>query len=215
MSTDTHDLIERLSSNVQPVRPVRRAGLRATLLSLSALFLALLILRVTHEPRPDLLLSFRKSIYLIQGAAILIAALLSAYAACRLSIPDTRIRPPVKIALGISSLLWLAMIGFELAQTTAAPEPAPSCFIGLTLGMSAPLALGMVMLLHSAPVWRGWAGYALVLSIGSFSALGMRFICPNDTPSHLLVWHFLPVIILAAIGYPLGLILLKLRIAKK
>jgi hypothetical protein len=215
LSTDTHDLIERLSTNVQPVAPVRRAGVRAALLSLSTLFLALLVLRVTHEPRPDLAASFGQSIYLIQGAAILIAGLLSAYAACRLSVPDTRIRPPVKVALAASSVLWLTMIGFELIQTTAAPAAAPSCFIGLTLGMSAPLALGIVMLMRSAPVWRGWAGYALVLAIGSFSALGMRFICPNDSPSHLLVWHFLPVIILAAIGYPLGQILLKLTIAKK
>ena len=215
MSTDTHDLIERLSAGVKPVRRLPRAIFRAAFLSLCALGLALGILRYMHDPRPDLAQTFHDNIYLLQGALMFAAGAAAAYAAFVLSVPDTRIRPPVKIALGLSTGIWALLILSELLQTKAMPDPAPSCFIGLTMGMSAPLALGMAMLLRSAPVWRGWAGYAMVLSVGSFAAVCMRFICPNDSPSHLLVWHFLPVIILALVGVPLGQILLKLTFSKK
>lgn len=215
MSTDTHDLIDKLSADLKPVKQLPRAALRTVILTLWALILALVILRIVHEPRADLQLSLHKGVYLAQGAAILLAGILAAYAAFVLSVPDTRIRLPVKVALGAASAIWLGLILPELFQTNGMPEPAPSCFFGLTLGMSAPLALGLAMLLRSATVWRGWAGFAMVLAVGSFAALGMRFICPNDSPGHLLVWHFLPVIMLALVGIPIGRILLKFRFEKK
>ena len=215
MSTDTHDLIESLSKDVKPVRRLPRAGVRAALLSAWAITLALLTLRLTHEPRADLAQALHNSAYLLDGILMFASGCCAAYAAFVLSVPDTCIRAPVRTALGISTVIWAVMILLQFVQTRAMPEAAPSCFYGLTLGMSAPLALGVAMMLRSAPVWRGWAGYAMVLAVGSFAALGMRFICPNDSPGHLLVWHFLPVIILALIGAPVFQILLKLTIAKK
>jgi hypothetical protein len=43
----------------------------------------------------------------------------------------------------------------------------------------------------------------------------MRFICPNDSPGHLLVCHFLAVKFFGLVGVPVFDILLKLTIAKK
>lgn len=215
MSTDTHDLIEKLSKDVQPVRPLPRAGFRALYLSIWAFALALLILQQVHEPRSDLAASFHSPVYLAQGLVMMVAGLLAAFAAFKLGVPDTRIRPPVVSALASATGLWGILILSEALQTTAVPAPAQSCFIGLTIGMSAPLVLGLVMMMRSAAVWRGWAGYAMVLSVGSFSALVMRFICPDDSPGHLLVWHFLPVLALVLPGILIGKILLNFSIAKK
>ncbi|TAL28634.1 MAG: DUF1109 domain-containing protein [Alphaproteobacteria bacterium] len=216
MSTDTHDLIEKLSKDVKPVRPLPRAGFRALSLSLWSLALALLILEQVHAPRSDLAATFHSPVYLAQGFVMMIAGLLAAFAAFKLSIPDTRLRPSVISSLASATLLWGLLIVIELFKAPAElPAAAPSCFIGLTIGMSAPLALGLVMMMRSAPVWRGWAGYAMVLSVGSFTALVMRFICPDDSPGHLLVWHFLPVLALALPGVLLGRILLNLSLAKK
>ena len=150
MSTDTHDLIERLSANVKPVRRLPRAGVRAVMLSVWAIALALGILRYAHEPRPDLSQTFHDGVYLLQGVMMTLSGLMAAYAAFALSVPDTRIRPPVRAALGAATALWVLMILSELLQTKAMPEQAPSCFIGLTMGMSAPLALGLAMMLRSA-----------------------------------------------------------------
>jgi hypothetical protein len=215
LSTDTHDLIERLSADVKPVKRLPRPWLRAVLLTLASLVLALGVLRLVHEPRTDLMQALQDKGYELDGIMIFAAGACAAYAAFVLSVPDTRVRTPVLATLGMSTAIWLEIILRELLSTKAMPDPAPPCLIGLTIGMSAPLALGVVMMLRSAAVWRGLAGYAMVLAVGSFAALGMRFICPNDTPGHLLVWHFLPVIIFAIVGMPLFSILLKLTIAKK
>ncbi|MEZ0226374.1 MAG: NrsF family protein [Alphaproteobacteria bacterium] len=216
MSTDTHDLIEKLSNDVTPVRVLPRAGFRAIFLSLWALALALLILEQVHPPRTDLAATFQSPIYLAQGFVMMIAGLLAAFAAFKLSIPDTRLRRPVVSSLASATALWGFLIVIELFKAPAEmPEAAPSCFIGLTIGMSAPLVLGLIMMMRSAPVWRGWAGYAMVLSVGSFAALVMRFICPDDSPGHLLVWHFLPVLALTLPGALLGKILLNFNLAKK
>jgi hypothetical protein len=215
LSTDTHDLIEKLSGELKPVRPLPRAGLRALILSLWAVALSFGILRYTHDPRADLGDAVYHKEYMLDGITILAAGILASYAAFVLAVPDTRIRTPVRVCLGLASALWLELILRELLGTKGMPDPAPSCFIGLSMGMSAPFVLGMFMLMRSAAVWRGWAGYALVLSVGSFSALAMRFICPNDSAGHLLVWHFLPVIGFALLGVLVGKILLNFRIAKK
>jgi hypothetical protein len=216
LSTDTPDLIEKLSRDLKPVPPLPRAALRAGLFALAALALGFTVLLFTHAPRPDLAVTLYQPVYIVQGFAMFMAGLLAGFAAFRLSVPDTKVRTPVKAALAAASGAWLVLIVSELLQAGfAMPPPAESCLIGLTLAMAAPLVLGIVMVIRSAPVWRGWAGYALVLSVGSFAALAMRFICPNDSPAHLLVWHFLPVAIFAALGIFLGKILLKKNIAKK
>ena len=216
MSADTNDLIDNLAKDLKPVRPLPRAGVRAAVLSLWAVALGFLIMKAVHEPRSDLANALHQNVYLVQGLAMVLAGLMSAYAAFRLSVPDTRIRPPVVTALSLSTIIWLAMIAGEFALSGGQmPEPAESCFIGLTMAMSLPLIVAIIMVMHSAPVWRGWAGYAMVLSTGSFGALVMRVTCPSDSPSHLLVWHFLPVLGLALVGVPLGKILLNFRLAKK
>jgi hypothetical protein len=215
LSTDT-DLIETLSRDLKPVRPLARPWARTLGLMFAALVLGFAILLYTHPARPDLAAEMRRPVYLAQGFAMLAAGFLAGLAAFILSVPDTKIRKPVMALLGGASGIWLFLIGLELLQAGfEMPDKAESCFIGLTMAMGAPLALGIVMVIRGAAIWHGWAGYALVLSVGSFSALAMRFICPNDSPAHLLVWHFLPVLALAVIGIPLGQILLKLKIAKK
>jgi hypothetical protein len=216
LSTDTNDLIDSLTRDLKPVRPLPRAWVRALVLSLWALALGFLILDAIHEPRGDLHNALHQNLYLVQGLSMTLAGLMAAYAAFRLSVPDTRVRPPVVVSLVVASVVWLAMIAGELALGGAQiPERAESCFIGLTMAMSLPLILALFMVMRSAPVWRGWAGFAMVLSTGSFGALVMRVMCPSDSPAHLLVWHFLPVAALAVLGIPLGKILLKFRIARK
>lgn len=210
MSSDSNELIEKLSRDLKPIRPLPRAGVRAGVLTVSTLTLAFLVLVITRELRPDLAASLHRPVYLIQGFAMLAAGVLAGFATFRLSVPDTKIRLPVVAALAVSSGIWLILIGSELLQSEwTMPERSETCLVGLTLAMAVPLVIGVVMVMHSAPVWRGWAGYALLLSVGSLAALAMRFICPNDSPAHLLVWHFLPVLILSLIGVPLGKILLK------
>lgn len=207
MSTDTDKLIARLGQDLKPVKRLAGAGTLALILSalsLAATFGAIMIF--TEGIRADWRVMFSQHIG--QTAGIFAAGVLAAYAAFRLSVPDTRIRPAVRVVLGMASFIWIFVIA---GQSGAAPPEAGyrNCLTDFSLLFVIPFAAGVFMSTHAAPVWHGWAGYALALSVGSFAALGMRFACPNEEPAHLLVWHYLPVLGFALIGILLGQILLK------
>lgn len=232
MNTDTDELIEKLAKDLKPVRPLLPAPLRAggvCAICLLAVFGALFAF--AHGLRPGLAAKFAQPAFLLETAAMLAAGVAAAFAACTLCVPDTKIRWPARVALGIASGVWLGVLGAALTAgfvslalflsgghslrdfgATTAGEG--NCLTDLSLLMVMPLAAAFFMMTRGAPVWRGWAGYATVLSAASFAALGMRLLCPSDDAGHLLVWHFLPVAAYALIGVALGKILLKFRVAK-
>jgi hypothetical protein len=215
LSTDTNDLIGKLAASLKPVRRIAPAWARAALLSVFALAAVFgCIYLCTDGLRHDWTVML--DAHLCQSCGMLVAGMLAAFAAFTLSVPDTKIRLHVYAMTGIATGIWVALI---LGQLTAGPLSLSvfgerNCLTDLVLLAIAPCAGALFMATRSAPVWRGWAGYSLMLSIGSFAALGMRFLCPNEEPAHLLVWHFLPVLGLALFGILLGEFLLKWKVAK-
>ena len=215
MNTDTNDLIGKLAGDLKPVRRIAPVWLRAV--ALSALSLAAVfgfIFAFTHGLRHDWTVMLGP--HLCQTLWIFMAGVLSAFAAFSLSVPDTKIRVHVYAMIGIATAVWVSLI---LGQLMAGPLSLSevgerNCLTDLALLVVAPFSAAIFMATRAAPVWRGWAGYSLMLSTGSFAALGMRFICVNEEPAHLLVWHFLPVLVLGLFGIGLGEILLKWKIAK-
>lgn len=207
MSTDTDKLIASLGQDLKPVKPMAGALILALILStlsLVATFGAITIF--TKGIRADWQVMFNE--HVAQTAGIFISGVLAAYAAFKLSVPDTRIRNPVRVVLGLASFIWVLLIA---GQIGAEPPEAGyrNCLTDFSLLFVIPFAAGIFVATRGAPVWHGWAGYALALSVGSFAALGMRFACPNEQPAHLLVWHYLPVLAFAIVGVGLGQILLK------
>lgn len=217
MSTDTDKLIEKLSGDLKPVRPLLPAPLRAGCIcafSLAAVFGG--IFALTRGLRDDLGAKLHEAAFLLETGAMLAAGACAAYAACRLCVPDTKLRPPVQAALGLAILLWLFIVGSVL-RTEGNGFAIPGegdCLTDLSMLMVLPLSAICFLMTRGAPVWRGRAGFAMTLATGSFAALGMRLLCPLETPGHLLVWHFLPVLAYALIGVALGKILLRKKIAK-
>lgn len=204
---DTDKLIAQLGQDLKPVKPMAGAltlSLILSGLSLAATFGAIAIF--TQGIRADWQVMFNE--HVCQTAGIFFSGLLAAYAAFKLSVPDTRIRNPVRIVLGLASFIWVLLIA---GQMGAEPPEAGyrNCLTDFSLLFIIPFAAGIFMATRAAPVWYGWAGYALALSVGSFAALGMRFACPNEQLAHLLVWHYLPVLTFAILGIGLGQILLK------
>lgn len=207
MSTDTDKLIAQLTQDLKPVKPMAGAGTLALILStlsLTATFAAITIF--TKGIRADWQVMLGE--HVCQTAGISMAGFLAAYAAFKLSVPDTRIRTIERVILGLASFIWVLLIAGQIGAES--PEAGyRNCLTDFSLLFIIPFAAGIYMASHAAPVWSGWAGYALALAVGSFSALGMRFACPNEQPAHLLVWHYLPVLAFAVVGIGLGQILLK------
>lgn len=216
MSTDTDKLIEKLSGDLKPVKPLLPAAVRAgciSAFSLAAVFGG--IFAAARGMRPDLAQKLSETPFLLETGAMAAAGLSAALAACRLCVPDTKIRASVKAMLGLSVFIWLALIvsALRLGGAGYAIPGEGDCLSDLSMLMVLPLAGICFLMTRGAPVWRGFAGFAMTLAVGSFAALGMRLLCPNDDAGHLLFWHFLPVMAYALIGVALGKILLKKNIS--
>lgn len=56
----------------------------------------------------------------------------------------------------------------------------------------------------AAPTRLSWAGLWSAASMSCVGAFFMHLVCPHDNPLHLLVWHFLPIAVLMAVGAVLG-----------
>lgn len=216
---DTNELIQQLSRDLKPVKVLAAPPVRALQLSIVALVLVMAVLEALGGPRSDWNAALQRAGFVFETGIIFLAGLLAASAAFTLSIPDTRMRRPVTLLLAAATIIWLGICLVAAISLTAQdirhevseiPSSA-ACVKALLFMTIAPLLVSFWMTLCAAPVWRGWAGYALTLSVASFGAFGMRFFCPSDAPAHLFLWHFLPVVVLSLLGAGLGCIVLRMR----
>jgi hypothetical protein len=218
LTTDTEKLISGLTKDLKPVKRLPRAGLRAAVWSAIALgAIGVAICVFSNGPRPDLHEAAHNHVFCCETLGMLVAGVLAGYAAFRLCVPDVKVRGAVKAMTGLASLIWLMLIGSQIHKAGfAPPEPAGEpCMTDLSLFMAVPLLAVVFMVMRAASVFPALAGYCAVLAAGSFGALGMRLLCAHDAPAHLLAWHFLPVMVFALCGLPLGKILLKADFSKK
>lgn len=199
------DLIKNLTADLKPVAPIAPMWQRAVILVSLGLCLTFGT-AVLLGLREDLGSSLQRSEFLLEIAALLMAGILSAAAAVRLAVPDTRLRLPVKLPLAMAHLVWIWLLAGAAYDMPAAHDHGNgACAIDLTLMMILPLAAATGGIMRGAPVFRGTAGYAMSLSMVSFAAAAMRLLCPNDEAGHLLLWHFLPAAGIAALGIVIGL----------
>ncbi|MEZ0261906.1 MAG: NrsF family protein [Alphaproteobacteria bacterium] len=218
MTTDTDKLISDLTKDLKPVKRLPRVALRAGLWAVFTLgAIAVAICAFTKGPREDLHTAAHNHVFCCETLAILVAGVLATVAAFRLCVPDVKVRGVVQAMTGLATFIWLTLIGAQVHRAgLVPPEPAGEpCLTDLSLFMAVPLLGAVFMVMRAASVFPALAGYCAVLATGSFGALGMRLLCANDEPAHLLVWHFLPVMIFALCGLPLGKILLKMQPPKK
>lgn len=214
---DTNDLITSLSGDIKPVKPLPSFWMRFALLcGGTAVFISLGIL-LFADPHIATGGHIHTTGFIIENLLIIIAGLLACYAATALEVPDTYIRRRVIIPLLTGTMIWSGLIGYTCMQSgmdlwlsgAAIPEQNLQCLGHIHLLFVFPLVAVFIGLNRSAPVWRGYLGYAATLAITSFGAVGMRFFCADTLPLHLLLWHFLPVLALSVAGIFLGRLFIK------
>lgn len=143
--------------------------------------------------------------FIFESVLLLLITLTSAIAALHLAIPGEE-RKFKKILLFLPFLLW----GFELTTLLVLDvliykqpiviTPGWMCSSSILL-IGLPCALFLYFIIQrcspTLPKWTGW--FALIAAF-SLSALAEQFACHNSEPIHLLIWHFLPVLILGLFG---------------
>ncbi|MEY2930479.1 MAG: hypothetical protein RL033_1228 [Pseudomonadota bacterium] len=211
----TEALIQALVADVRPVRRLPRArqrcvnwlGLGAVLVVASASALGL---------RPDLAAKAQDVVFLGENAALLLVCLLAARGAFQLSVPEearsasTYAQP--LLALGLAAGL-VVLRGHSATVGTLEPELSHglSC-IQRSAGLGAlPVLAGWAMLRRAAPLQQRWVGLFLFLSAFSLATIGTQVLCNADGALHLLLWHYLPLLLAGLAGAALGEVAFRKR----
>jgi hypothetical protein len=107
--------------------------------------------------------------------------------------------------LALLALWWaLAMVWPQTMENDAGWFEVTQCLVGTGLLGVGPLLAFLYLRRASEPVNPWLGGAALGVAAGSWGAAALIVICRHASPSHMLLGHVAPVLLLAALGAWLG-----------
>jgi len=190
---DTHDLIESLVADANPVRRLHRPWVRVVCWAfLAALLLALVML--VNGVRPDLALKFQQPVFALSIAAAIVTGVLAAAAAFIASVPGRSRR---WLWLPLPSLaVWMGTIGYgcltnwvEIGPAGVSPGETARCFATLVM-ISTPLAIALAaMLRHVARLSPAPVAMCAGLAVAAFAAASLLLVHPLEASAMVLLWN--------------------------
>lgn len=214
MTTDKNQkLIEELAADIRPVKPVRFSALFVAWLALSLVASALTLTFL--GVRADLWEQLQSFSFWSQFLLFLAGAIVCVLMTFRLAVPG--LEGSAKKRWFVFSLLVLytgfhlvSLTNFDFSQMSHHLTHGYACTTSVIVGALLPFAVINILLFKLLPL-RSF----LVAMYASFAAFWMgSFVsnlhCMNDNGFHLLLWHFLPVLVIGLIvAVPLASVLKK------
>ena len=204
-------LIAGLSKDVQALKPAPRPWL----LSLKWLAVAIAYLVVSlafSGVRPDILTEFHKPWFVAEIVLLAGIFVSTALSAAVLAFPDLHQQRRTAFApVWMFALFALVMLFAWLADNPPSPLPMHSfeCTISILLFSLLPSAGIFYAMRQFASTHLHLSGVVAVLFAFSTGALWLRLHEQTDSIIHLIEWHYLPMIAVAAVGWWLGKKILK------
>lgn len=138
----------------------------------------------------------------------------TAVEALQLSVPGESPKNVWWVFLPIAA--WVVSVSIRWAKDYSTsgelllkPDRHFTCAI-LVIAMAVVPSLILFSLLARAyPLRRRLTGLLAGVSSGGVGALGMQFVCPQNYPMHIFVWHLFPVLICGLLGSVMFFILVK------
>jgi hypothetical protein len=201
----TEDLIVALAGEATPVRPLRPPSHRVlgwVLVSVPVVAAFVLAAGV----RPDLAARLQEWGHLGWWCLMAALAIVSAALALATSVPDDRRSPIVGVLPAGLAAVWAATL---VTRLLSGPGPALSlaagdahfvCALQIVFMAIVPGLVLLLMTRHGASTGPRSTGVLTLAAAGAAGACGASLICPIDRGMHHLLWHFLPVVSLAALG---------------
>jgi hypothetical protein len=149
--------------------------------------------------------AFALSLVVIGGVSLAAAAL-----ALAMSVPDDRRSRTVTILPVVLALAWGGTLAARLAGSgglwsgLAADGGHFVCAVQIVLVAFVPMVVLLRRTRTGAATRPAWTGMLAVMAAGGAAAAGASIVCPIDESAHQMLWHFLPVISLAALGAAAG-----------
>jgi hypothetical protein len=216
--SDTSELIRRLSTGLEPVRPME-SEVGFYLKCLLGLVPLLLAFGMILPMRDDLGAKFNQPGFLLETLLWLGFTGVGAGVVYRSAIPGLPTRRA--IGLGMAILLALAAVIFLRLPTELAHEGFREQLreeMDLYRGRCGPIILIIATMSSTglyawsrktAPVNRPQTGAWIALTSGALGSFLMQFACAHDNSLHLLIWHFVPIFALAFLSTQVARVLLR------
>ena len=205
----TSDLIVALSAEAVRVPRVASVGMRfVRWLLVSAPIVAVFVW--AGGVRRDLTERLADPGYTLGLIAIVALSLAAACLALVMSMPDDRrsrasVLWPVALAAAWGSALLLRLDDATgVVHALATDTGHFVCAVQIVLVALVPAAGLLRGAGAGASTQPAWTGMCAVLAAGAVAASGTALVCPIDAAAHQILWHFLPVISLAALGAVTG-----------
>jgi hypothetical protein len=202
----TSDLINNLSSEVKPLQPLKKPSYwiaQFVLLSLVYYIIAQSFLGF----RVDLSEKFSQISFIIEISLILLLLLFCLVSAILTIYPDSYQKPYL---LKIPYLILLIITGFLIAEFCAQPfDELPDinishhtfeCSLCIATIAIIPAFYFFYILHKGANLHYLQAGIFAVVAASTIGYLVLRMSEKNDFLPHLLIWHYLPILMLSVIG---------------
>ncbi len=209
----TEELIRSLAEDATPVRrlPPWLTRTVAWLAFAVACGVAVVVWMGARRDLVDVLLT---PAFALETLLLALTTFTAAAGALILAVPGEERSAVVRwlpVTAAVAALLWV--VG-ELVTVAAAGGavgrfgPAWACVLKTVWVGLVPGIVLFAMVGRAAPLRAAWVGMLALLATSAVGVLGTNVICPVDRPLHVLLWHVLPMAVLAAIGAGLGLWLL-------
>lgn len=208
----TDELIDRLSADLKPVRPMAMQVYLVGALLLSGVIAAVAMLMLLGM-RPDMDSAAATMSYWSKFTYTACLALLGLAATLVLARPGGRTRWPWLAGVGLLALLTVLAV-VQLARTDDMMPLVVGRSIQRALThipiLALPILLGtMLALRRMAPTRPTLAGFAAGIMAGSTGAWIYAFACAETGMMFLALWYTLAILVVGAIGAVLGRWLLR------
>lgn len=208
----TDKFIESLVQEATVVKPARNPFVTSAIwVSLTTLYL-LAVAAIYMNYRADLLAKLGQPTFLAEIALLVGIIITSAISAALLTFPDLHQKRWLTLLPALMFMLLAITIG--LAWQADNPPAAPPlhewhCTLEIALLALVPAAWLFYSTRNHASTHPYFTGSTALLSAFGIGALSLRLSEQTDSITHVLQWHYLPLIVVAFIGAYLGKIWLR------
>ncbi len=205
----TNEMISKLSGDLKPVESADSSGRFFVKWALASLLIVTAWLTLLPA-RPELTRHFSQFSYVLESALWLALSAISAFIVYRGRIPSLTAHKEIRWAQLAIAVLGISLIAREASWNLGTQMIAEMDWYRGRCG-----SLIMVMALTWSGFLFTWArkgaptrpmatGGWVAFSAGCLASFAMQVVCTHENPLHEVVWHVVPVALLAVLGMSLG-----------
>lgn len=204
----TEVLIHNLAQKATPVKRLSAPHIRFIKWLASSMF-CLLIGILYHGLNIDVDTVASQPAFDFQLVILVALVISSGFSAFIMSVPG-EIKSLIKyFPIGTLGLLLLVILISIYSTNSVSAGSGLSCIRDVVFLGGIPGFLLIFLLRKARPLDFAKVGLFAFISSSAIGALGTNLICENHDPLHILVWHFMPVLVLGGAGIVFGRWLLK------